>query len=146
MNHHAISVSPELGAWLQTEQLSLGLSTYQTNRLMLVGSGREGQVAIHERLFDKPMGLFVRGESLYMSTRYQIWRLDNCLQPGETYQGADRLYRPSQSQITGGLNVHDLVLDQTGSLIFVNTDYSCLATLAEGHSFQPLWNHRSSKN
>ncbi|MBE9241442.1 TIGR03032 family protein [Synechocystis salina] len=141
MNQPALplQISAELGNWLQTEQLSLGLSTYQTNRLMMVGSNSEGRLALNERLFDKPMGLYVKNQSLYMSTRYQIWRFDNCLQPRETYQEADRLYRPSQSYITGGLNVHDLVLDKNGSLLFVNTDYSCLATLEEGHSFKPLW-------
>jgi len=74
-----------------------------------------------------------------MSTRYQIWRFDNHLADGETYQEADRLYVPSQSYTTGSLNVHDLVLGRDGRPIFINTDFSCLATIADGYSFAPIW-------
>ena len=128
-----------MGAWLQQEQISLAFTTYQTNRLILLGSNAEGRLAMNERLFDKPMGLFAQGDNLYMSTRYQIWRFENHLQPGETYQGGDRLYVPSLSYTTGNLNVHDIVLDQTGNLLFVNTDFSCLATLQSPYSFVPIW-------
>ena len=65
---------------------------------------------MHERLFDKPMGLFVQDNSIYMTTRYQIWRLDNFLTDGEIYQNSDRLYVPAQSYTTGAINVHDVVI------------------------------------
>jgi len=128
-----------MGTWLLREQLSLGFTTYQTNRLFLVGTPTEGKIAVRERLFDKPMGLYAREGHLYMSTRYQIWRFDNHLAPGETYQGSDRLYVPSRSYITGNLNVHDVVVDSEGKIIFVNTDFSCLATVQSGYSFVPIW-------
>jgi len=35
--------------------------------------------------------------------------------------------------------VHDVVVDGTGRLLFVNTDFSCLATLRAGYSFEPVW-------
>jgi uncharacterized protein (TIGR03032 family) len=131
--------SDTLWEWLGKEQISIGFTTYQTNRLMLVGRKANGRLAINERLFDKPMGLYAQGDRLYMSTRYQIWRLDNHLANGETYQEADRLYVPSLSYTTGSLNVHDLVLGRDGTPIFINTDFSCLATIAEGYSFTPIW-------
>jgi uncharacterized protein (TIGR03032 family) len=106
---------------------------------MLVGRKANGRLAINERLFDKPMGLYAQGNSLYMSTRYQIWQLDNHLAKGETYQEADRLYVPSLSYTTGSLNVHDLVLGRDGTPIFINTDFSCLATIQAGYSFAPIW-------
>ena len=77
--------------------------------------------------------------SLYMSTRYQIWQLDNCLLPGEIHQQSDRLYIPSRSYTTGDLNVHDLVLDAIGTPLFINTDFSCLATIKSGYSFASVW-------
>ena len=134
-----IHSSDGLWEWLEREQISIGFTTYQTNRLMLVGRKANGRLAINERLFDKPMGLYAQGESLYMSTRYQIWRFDNHLRNGETYQEADRLYFPSLSYTTGSLNVHDLVLDRDGTPIFINTDFSCLATIQAGYSFKPIW-------
>ena len=85
------------------------------------------------------MGLYAQDDRLYMSTRYQIWQLDNHLAKGETYQEADRLYVPSLSYTTGSLNVHDLVLGRDGTPIFINTDFSCLATIQAGYSFVPIW-------
>ncbi|MBE9238219.1 TIGR03032 family protein [Anabaena aphanizomenioides LEGE 00250] len=134
-----ISASPELWKWLQQQQISIALTTYQTNRLIFLGSKPEVGLTVHEQKFDKPMGLYADDNSLYMSTRFQIWRLDNFLLPGETHQEADRLYIPSQSYTTGDLNVHDLVLDATGTPLFINTDFSCLATLKSGYSFTPVW-------
>jgi uncharacterized protein (TIGR03032 family) len=143
--------SPDLCNWLQQEQISLAFTTYQTNRLFLVGSKPNGRLAINERLFDKPMGLYAKDDSLYMSTRYQIWRFDNLLEPGNTYNECDseatppeyRLYIPRTAYTTGDLNVHDVVAisgeSEREGIVFVNTDFSCLATLSPNYSFVPLW-------
>lgn len=135
----AIEASPGFHAWLTGARLSLAFTTYQTNRLFLVGCKSEGKLAVHERLFDKPMGLYAAKDRLYMATRYQIWQLENRLAEGETYQGGDRLYVPCESKTTGDLNVHDVVLDRDGDILFVNTDFSCLAKLRPGYSFEPIW-------
>jgi len=136
----SVASSPDFAPWLAAQQLSFAFTTYQTNRLFCVGTDASGQrLALHERLFDKPMGLFAQGERLHMSTRYQIWQLDNLLEAGETRQGCDRLYVPKLAHTTGDLNVHDVVIDGTGDLLFVNTDFSCLARLKEGYSFEPVW-------
>lgn len=131
--------SPGLENWLAQQQISLAFTTYQTNRLFLVGAKSTGGLAVNERLFDKPMGLFAEGDTLVMGCRYQIWHLENRLAAGETHRDCDRLYVPSLSHTTGDLNVHDVVRDQTGRLLFVNTDFSCLATLRSGFSFEPVW-------
>jgi hypothetical protein len=57
----------------------------------------------HERLFDRPMGLFVEGESLWMATRAQLWRLDNHLAPGLPHKGGDRLYVPAPPERSPGM-------------------------------------------
>lgn len=134
-----IAGSPGLADWLESQALSLAFTTYQTNRLFLVGRKTDGALAVNERLFDKPMGLFADGDSLVMGCRYQIWQLENRLAPGEVHRDGDRLYVPSQSHTTGDLNVHDVVRDKQGRLLFINTDFSCLATLRPGYSFEPVW-------
>src|SRR5262249_928763 len=40
---------------------------------------------------------------------------------------------------TGDLDVHDIAIDADGRVVFVNTKFSCLATLHERDSFTPLW-------
>ena len=141
-----------MGAWLQSQGLSLAFSTYRANRLIFLGTAEPAdgqtdpdqpsdapQLKLHERLFDRPMGLFVAGESLWMATRCQIWRLDNLLGPGQLHEGGDRLYVPAASFTTGDVNAHEVMLGQDGQPIFVNTAFSCLATVAQGCSFAPTW-------
>ena len=131
--------SDGLWDWLNASQISLGFTTYQTNRLFLIGCKPEGGLAVNERLFDKPMGLYAHNDNLYMACRYQIWQLENRLEVGEVFQGCDRLYVPSISHTTGDLNVHDVVVDKNQKLHFINTDFSCLATLRAGFNFEPIW-------
>ena len=119
--------------------ISLAFSTYRANRLLFLGASEQGQLKLHERLFDRPMGLFVAGESLWMAARCQIWRLDNLLAPGQLHEGGDRLYVPAAAFTTGDVNAHEVVLGADGQPIFVNTAFSCLATLAPGCSFAPTW-------
>ena len=119
--------------------ISLAFSTYRANRLLFLGASEQGQLKLHERLFDRPMGLFVAGESLWMAARCQIWRLDNLLAPGQLHEGGDRLYVPAAAFTTGDVNAHEVVLSADGQPIFVNTAFSCLATLAPGCSFAPTW-------
>ncbi len=134
----SISSSDGLWNWLHESQISIAFTSYQSNRLFLVGCHAD-RLAIKQRLFDKPMGLYAQGNSLYMSTRYQLWQLENRLAAGETYEGSDCLYIPSVTHITGDINVHDVAVDQNQKLIFVNSDFSCLASLCSGYSFEPVW-------
>ena len=137
--HPSISASAGLATWLQGEGLSLAFSTYRANRLLLLGTGEDGQLKLHERLFDRPMGLFTAGESLWIASRSQLWRLDNHLAPGHRHEGGDRLYVPAASFITGDVNAHELVLNHDKLPVFVNTAFSCLATVEPGCSFAPIW-------
>lgn len=148
-----IPASPGLASWLHGLGLSLAFSTYRANRLLFLGTGKASaagstdpdlpagapQLKVHERLFDRPMGLFVAGESLWMASRCQLWRFDNLLGPGQLHEGGDRLYVPSAAFTTGDVNAHEVVLGSDGQPIFVNTAFSCLATVAPGCSFAPTW-------
>lgn len=128
-----------LATWLQQLNLSLAFTTYRANRLFLLGTGDSGNLKLHQRLFDRPMGLFLSGNSLWMATRSQIWRLDNHLSENEIYEGGDRLYVPSMSVITGDVDSHELIVTTSGTPIFVNTSFSCLATIGSSCSFNPVW-------
>ncbi len=135
-----ITCSRHFVTWLQEQHLSLAFTTYQTNRLFFVGLKPGGVLSVFERLFDRPMGLYVASrDRLYMSSRFQLWRFENILEPGETHKGYDALYVPRASYTTGDLDVHDLALDGEGKPVFANTLYSCLAGLSDRHSFRPLW-------
>lgn len=135
----SISSSQGLAAWLQSARISLGLTTYQTNRLFLIGSKPDGTLSTFEHLFDGAMGLYATEDRLLMSTRSQLWQLDNALPPEQHCDGYDKLYVPRLTHTTGNLDTHDVSVDQNGSVVFVNTLYSCLATVSDHYSFKAVW-------
>jgi len=134
-----ITNSRQFPAWLAEQQLSLALTTYQIGKLFLIGLKSEGELSIFERSFNRCMGLCATANGLYLSSLYQVWRFENVFSAGEVQDGYDRLYVPQVGYTTGDLDIHDLAIDASGQLIFVNTLFGCLATLSETHSFKPLW-------
>ena len=133
------SASRQFLSWLQEQQASIALSTYQAGKLFLIGAHSNGEMSLFNRTFNRCMGLHVSHNQLYMSSLYQLWRFDNSLLPGQTFQEYDRCYVPQMAWTTGDLDIHDISVDGQGRPIFVNTLFSCLATISESHSFIPLW-------
>ena len=130
-----------LTSWLAEQQISLALTTYQTGKLFLVGRGEDQRISVFERTFNRSMGCWADpdGQTLWMSSQYQVWRFENALVPGEWHQGYDRLYIPRAAFTTGDLDIHDVTVEDTGRVVFVATHFNCLATLSERASFTPLW-------
>jgi uncharacterized protein (TIGR03032 family) len=131
--------SRQFNSWLAGEGLSLGFTTYQSGKLFLLGLKPDGSLSVFERTFNRCMGLWASPQTLWLSTLYQLWRFESSLGPGEEYNGYDRLYVPRLAYTTGDLDVHDIVVEADGRVVFVNTLFGCLATPSELHSFVPLW-------
>jgi uncharacterized protein (TIGR03032 family) len=131
--------SSSFNYWLNSQNISLALTTYQTNRLMLLGINDRGECSMFERYFERAMGMYASIDHLYLGTRYQLWQFDNDLAQGDTYKGFDQVYLPRMGMTTGDLDIHDLVVLKEQSPTFINTRYSCLATLGNHCSFQPIW-------
>lgn len=142
-NKVQVSCSPGFLDWLASEGVAVAFTTYQTNRLFLVGRDAEGRLAAFERLLDRPMGLAATADRLWIATRFQIWRFDQVLAPEDRYREHDRLFVPRIGHVTGEVDAHDVHLSgggpEGGEVVFVNTLYSCLARLSDRHSFEPLW-------
>ena len=137
------AASAGLADWMRSQGVALAVSTYRANRLIFVGVGDpaqdSSQLLMDECPFDRPMGMAVHGNSLWVVGRYQLWRLDNWLEAGQTHDGADRLYVPATGHTTGDVNGHEVVIAPDGAPVFVNTAFSCLATIQPGSSFTPIW-------
>jgi uncharacterized protein (TIGR03032 family) len=134
-----VTGSPRLWSWLADQRVSLAFTTYQTGKLFLLGRHADGRLAVNERTFNRAMGLWSDGQSLWLSTLYQLWRFENLLKPGELHQGYDRLYVPKVANTTGDLDIHDIAVDHNGRVLFVATGFGCIGTPAERSSFTPLW-------
>ncbi len=131
--------SRQFTAWLAQQRVSLAFTTYQTGKLFFVGLQPDAKLSIFERTFNRCMGLWSDGQTLWMSSLYQLWRFENALQPGQLANGYDRLYVPRVGYTTGDLDIHDIAVDHTGRAVFANTLFGCLATVSERESFVPLW-------
>jgi uncharacterized protein (TIGR03032 family) len=125
--------------WLREQKISLAFTTYQAGKVFFIGLQPDGRLSIFERTFNRSMGLWATPQTLWMSSLYQLWRFENALTEKQVYQGYDRLYVPQIGYTTGDLDIHDIAVDSEGKVIFVNTLFSCLATVSEKHSFIPLW-------
>ena len=74
---------------------------------------------------------------------YGVWLLLlPSLEPGQIYDGYDKLYIPRIGYTTGDLDVHDVAVDSDGQIIFVATRLNCLATVSDRNSCTPLWHPR----
>ena len=124
------------------EQLgsSLMVTTYQTGKLVCVR--RDGaSVNTHFRQFESPMGLDLRGGRLAIGTRSQIYEYHDVPSVAAKLEPAGRYgacFIPRRSHYTGDVRIHELAY-AGDELWFVNTRFSCLATLDGDHSFVPRW-------
>ena len=134
-----ITYSPGLEGWLDAQKVSLAFAV-PPSKLFLIGLNGGGRLSAFERTFNKCMGLTAAGPAtIYLGTRYQIWRLESAPPQGADYEGYDHCYVPRRVWTTGYINCHDVALDGDGEALFVNTRFGCLARLSDRYSFVPLW-------
>ncbi|MDO6479369.1 TIGR03032 family protein [Shimia thalassica] len=137
--------------WLETNNCSVALTTYQAGRLFLIGRKPNGALRAHERLIEQCQGLWTDGQTLWTSGQHSFWRFENDLKDSETSQtGVDKRFVPREGRVTGQIDIHDIGVGDTNQFsddadtattgpIFVCTAYNCLATTSETASFRPLW-------
>ena len=136
-------LSQRFAAWLAAADVCLALTTYQAGRLFFIGRKADGGIRAHERIIEQCQGLWTDGQTLWTSALYMLWRFENVLAAGETTpQGADRKFVPREGRVTGRIDIHDIgmgEIDGVRAPVFVNTLFSCLATVSDRASFRPLW-------
>ena len=129
-----------LAGWLAANRISLAITSYQSGRVDLVGSDKQGRVSFFERIFERAMGVVGNAQRIYLGSLYQLWRFENVLRSNEVIHGQyDKCYVPRNAQTIGDLDIHELGIRSNGKVVFVNTKYSCLAELSQTHSFKPIW-------
>ena len=118
----------------------MAFTTYQAGKLFMIGRQANDQLSFFQRSFGRCMGLWTDGQTMWMSSLYQIWRFENTLAPGTTQDGFDRVFVPQIGYTTGDIDTHDIGVNRARQPVFCNTLYSCLATVSAKASFRPLWN------
>src|SRR5262249_21382125 len=103
-----ITSSRQFPDWLAEQGIGLAFTTYQSDKLFVVGRNVEAQLAVIERTFPRCMGLWSDGQTMWVSSLYQLRRFENILSPGQRHGGYDRLYVPKVGYTTGDLDTHDI--------------------------------------
>ena len=134
-----LSLTRGFASWLLAQNLSLAFSSYQSGRVYLVGVDAQGRLAILEIIMGRAMGLWANDQRLIVAGHNQVWEYENILMPGQSLDGKDRHFIPRRASTTGDLDIHDIAVDGDGRIVFINTLFSCLATLSNKYSFKPLW-------
>lgn len=126
--------------WLAGMPLSLALTTYHRGGVIMLGTKPGGEVSLHVAAFNRSMGCWTDGQTLWLVTERMLWRLENDLADGQRDDGGyDRVFVPRVGYATGAVDGHEVSADGQGRPVFVNTRFSCLAMVDERFSFRPLW-------
>jgi uncharacterized protein (TIGR03032 family) len=133
------SQSGGLVALLARHNISVAFTSYQSGLLYLLGRNAQG-AHLHQTGLAKPMGLAYANGALTLSSGFQLMSFQNPLAPHERVNNLfDACFVPRGVHYTGQLDAHDVGIAADGSLIFVNTQFNCLATPDPRHSFKMLW-------
>jgi uncharacterized protein (TIGR03032 family) len=135
--------SPNFPGLLRRLGATILVTTYQAGKLVMVRD--EGDhLNTHYRAFKSPMGLALAdgGARLAIGTTIQVWEFRDVpnvarrLEPAGTFDGC---FLPRASHVTGNVLIHEMAYGDRGELWFVNTRFSCLATVDLESSFVPRW-------
>jgi uncharacterized protein (TIGR03032 family) len=145
-------------SFLAEQRLSVAFTTYQTGKVFFVGRKPDDSLSVFERTFNHCMGLWAApdAKTLWLSSKYQMWRFERAAAEASPHRptGAvegdtanegwsrrdhDFVYVPRVGYTTGDIDIHDVAVDANGRVVFVCTQFGCLATISEKASFQPLW-------
>lgn len=134
------SASNGLISWLAKENISIGVTSYQSGQFYLLGRNPRGGLMINQQGFKKAMGLFVENGGITLATLHQILRFENALRPNERAEELfDACFVPRVAYTTGVLDAHDVAVTKSGEIVFVNTRFNCIASVSPRHSFKPVW-------
>lgn len=133
----------DMPEFLAQHKISLLVSTYKTNMLLAI-TNKQGKLDTTAYPLPRPMGLASHQKQLAIGTQSAIVQYTNQTSVLDKIQeSADALFFKRSIHFTGDLNIHDIgyaIQDgKRGELWFVNTRFSCLATLDSAYSFVPRW-------
>lgn len=144
--------SPGLGAWLHELGGSLAFTTYQTARIFFLSGQADGQTIALERIVGSAMGLAVDQDKLWITNKEQAWRFANvgprALKPGKGDEQPavdyDAVFMPRWGVFLGPCDTHDVLAnihhrDRLYELLFVNTNFNCVASIDGHYNFVPVW-------
>ena len=78
-----LSGSRQFASWLNEVGASLAFTTYQAGKLFLIGCQTDGRLSIFERSLPRCMGMCAHDDSVWVTSLFQLFRVENALEPGQ---------------------------------------------------------------
>ncbi len=126
--------------FLKQLNITIVLTTYQTNKIMLIGQEND-QFDIRYKDFPRPMGMCSKDGKIYAGLGHGIYQFANFsgtaqkLEEGNRY---DACYMPQNIHFTADIDIHEMEYCKD-ELYFINTKFSCLCIKELNSSFKPVW-------
>ncbi len=127
-----------LAAWLFDQSLSLFISTYQHNRLLILSGATPETLTLDAYPFDRPMGIAVSRAAFRLATRRHIWEFQNA-KPAAEEHNRHTIYRLTTATDTSYLDAHDLANTEDHAAVIVDTRHSCLRRIENQTPLEPIW-------
>lgn len=134
-----MAASPGFSAWLHLQAVSVVFTSYRAGKLITLGVGPDGALTASDCSLSRCMGLGLAEGRLWVASQHQLWRFDNILSVDQRHGDHDAVFLPVLSVMTGAVDIHDIVEDDRNRPVFTVPRFNCIATIAEGHSFEVLW-------
>ena len=132
--------SQNIVEFLAKSKISILLSTYQTDKIMIIGQ-ENNEFDIRSKDFPRPMGMTFHKGKLYAGLGHGIYQFGNFssvakgLEEGNRY---DACYMPQNIHFTADIDIHEMEFCKD-ELYFINTKFSCLCIKEANSSFKPIW-------
>mgnify|MGYP002655262015 FL=1 len=128
---------------LSHHRISLLATANKANLLLTIGA-QDGELGNTSYPIEQPTGLAIHQKQLAIGGKTAIIQYTNSQAALENLsESADALFLKRSIHFTGEINIHDMAYasedGKRGQLWFVNTRFSCLATLDSAYSFVPRW-------
>jgi uncharacterized protein (TIGR03032 family) len=133
-----IEASPRLLQWLRSRRVCFAVSTGESGKVITLGAGPDGLIAFDVGC-DVPGALLLTEKGLHVAGQRRLWRFDDALSDGESFQGADRLCLPSQCRPTGAIGIEDLAVEESGKLLAAVSAFNCVARINSRGDLKPVW-------
>lgn len=133
--------TPAFAEILHAVGASLIVTTYQSNRVILVRAENAKTLNTHLRTFKSPMGVAVGNQAFAIGTRTEVWDYRNHpdVAPKIEPKGKhDACFLPRNMHVTGDIRIHELGW-AARELWIVATRFSVLCTIDRDHSFVERW-------
>ncbi len=134
--------SPDIAEFLQKLNISIAISTYQTNRLIFLSAKDRDTLVQLNKIFPKPMGIDYKNEKLALALEDELLIAKGSKELANIYPEKsikyDTFFVPTMKYQTGELFLHDISMTK-GGVYAINTLFSTISFIDGEEGFKNIW-------